>query len=246
MSRKILGIQPVREAIRARAGDISRVFIQREAGPTLEALGRHAVGQSIEVREVDRGELDRMAAGGRHQGVIAEAAELSLTKLAALEVTENTLVAALDGVMDPQNFGAVVRSSVALGATAVMWPEHSSAPLSPSAFRASAGAIEHAILCRVRGLPEAIEELTGRGVTAVALDAQGPTELSELDLVGPVAIVIGAEDKGVRKPVRRACQHTARLPMTGPIGSLNASVAGALALYEVQRQRAARRRAAES
>jgi 23S rRNA (guanosine2251-2'-O)-methyltransferase len=141
--------------------------------------------------------------------------------------------------MDPQNFGAVIRSAVALGATAILWPEHSSAPLSPATFRASAGAIEHAALCRVPALAEALQALASRGVTAVALDAQGTVELRTIDLTGPVVIVIGAEDKGVRRPVRAACQHTARLPMRGPIGSLNASVAGAIALYEVVRQRSA-------
>src|SRR6185503_3678244 len=145
---------------------------------------------------------------------------------------------ALDGVMDPQNFGAVIRSAVALGASAILWPEHSSAPLSPATFRASAGAIEHAVLCRVPSLPEALEALAGRGVAPIALDAHGPVELGALDLTGPTAIVIGAEDKGARRAVRRACRFVARLPMTGPIASLNASVAGAIALYEVARQRA--------
>jgi 23S rRNA (guanosine2251-2'-O)-methyltransferase len=139
--------------------------------------------------------------------------------------------------MDPQNFGAVIRSSVALGASAILWPEHASAPLSPATFRASAGAIEHARLCRVKSLPDALRELGKRGVSAIALDAQGTADLGRLDLTVPVALVIGAEDKGVRKPVRQACQHIARLPMKGPIASLNASVAGAIALYEVARQR---------
>lgn len=126
---------------------------------------------------------------------------------------------------------------MALGASGIVWPEHASAPLTPATFRASAGAVEHAVLCRVPALPEALGALAARGVTAVALDAQGPVELRDLDLRGPVAIVIGAEDKGTRRPVRQACRYTARLPMAGPIASLNASVAGAVALYEVLRQR---------
>ena len=111
------------------------------------------------------------------------------------------------------------------------------APLTPSTFRASAGAVEHAILCRVRSLPGALEDLAARGVTTVALDAQGDVPIDALDLTGPVCLVIGAEDKGVRKSVRHACRFAARLPMTGAISSLNASVAGAIALYEVIRQR---------
>ncbi len=167
------------------------------------------------------------------------APELALVGVEDIAVGPESLMVALDGVMDPQNFGAVLRSAVALGAGAVIWPEHASAPLSPATFRASAGAVEHAVLCRVPSLPGAIEALAARGVTAVALDAQGPVELGEVDLRGPALIVIGAEDKGTRKGVRRACRFTARLPMVGPIASLNASVAGAIALYEVQRQRRA-------
>src|SRR5262249_25432994 len=132
--------------------------------------------------------------------------------------------------------------AVALGASAVLWPEHASAPLSPATFRASAGAVEHAVLCRVPSLPDALHALAQRGVIAVALDAQGPVELGDLDLRGPVAIVVGAEDKGTRRSVRQACKHTARLPMAGPIASLNASVAAALALYEVLRQRRSTRK----
>ena len=237
MGRAIFGIQPVREAIRVHGGELERIFVQQSGGPTLEGLIRFAEGRGVTVELVSRGDLDRRAAGGRHQGAIALAPELRLVSLESLEIGPAALFVALDGVMDPQNFGAVIRSAVALGATAILWPEHSSAPLSPATFRASAGAIEHAALCRVPQLAEALQALAARGVTAVALDAQGTVDLGTLDLRGPVVIVIGAEDKGVRRPVRAACQHTARLPMRGPIGSLNASVAGAIALYEVARQR---------
>jgi len=239
VSRAVFGLQAVREAIRAHGERVERVLVERDGGPKLEALARFAEGRGIPVEMTPRGELDRRAAGGRHQGAFALAPELALVGVEELEIGPASLVVALDGVMDPQNFGAVLRSAVALGAGAVIWPEHASAPLSPATFRASAGAVEHAVLCRVPSLPGAIEALAARGVTAVALDAQGPVELSEVDLRGPAMIVIGAEDKGTRKGVRRACRFTARLPMVGPIASLNASVAGAIALYEVQRQRRA-------
>ncbi len=238
MSRTILGIQPVREAIRVHGSELERVLLQRRGGPALEALMRYAQGQGIPIDFAESGELDRLASGGRHQGVIAIAPELSLCPLASIPRGPGSLTVVLDGIMDPQNFGAIVRSAVALGATAILWPEHSSAPLSPATFRASAGAIEHAMLCRVRSLPDALQDLAASGVSAIALDAQAEHEISALDLRGPVAIVIGSEDKGVRKPVRRACQYIAKLPMSGPIASLNASVAGAIAFYEVARQRA--------
>ncbi len=153
MSRAILGIQPVREAIRVHGAEIERIFVQQAGGPTLEGLIRFAEGRGVTVELVSRGDLDRRAAGGRHQGAIALAPELRLVPLEALEIGPTTLLVALDGVMDPQNFGAVIRSAVALGASAILWPEHSSAPLSAATFRASAGAIEHAALCRVAALP---------------------------------------------------------------------------------------------
>jgi 23S rRNA (guanosine2251-2'-O)-methyltransferase len=240
VSRLVLGIQPVREAIRAHGHTVEQLLVERGDNPKLAALARFATDQGIAVEERTRGELDKLAAGGRHQGVVAFAPDLRLHRLDDLDVGPTSLLMALDGVMDPQNFGAVIRSAVALGARGILWPEHASAPLSPATFRASAGAIEHARLCRVPSLPDALEALAQRGATAIALDAQGPTELGALELTGPVVIVVGAEDKGVRKPVRRACRHTARLPMSGAIGSLNASVAAALALYEVVRQRQAR------
>jgi 23S rRNA (guanosine2251-2'-O)-methyltransferase len=216
---------------------VERVFVERGAGPKLDSLARFAEGKGIPVETIARSDLDRRAAGGRHQGAMALAPDLALVGVADLPIGPTSVVVALDGVMDPQNFGAVIRSAVALGGSAILWPEHASAPLTPATFRASAGAVEHAVLCRVPSLPEALEALAARGVTAVALDAQGTVTLGEIDLRGPVAIVIGAEDKGTRRPVRRACRYTARLPMAGPIGSLNASVAGAVALYEVLRQR---------
>ncbi len=237
MSRLVFGLQPVREAIRVHGARLERVVIEQSASPKIEALGRFAEGRGIQVETMSRGELDRQTGGGRHQGAVAIAPDLRLRSLADLPIEPTSIIVVLDGIMDPQNFGAIVRSSVALGATAIMWPEHASAPLSPAMFRASAGAIEHAALCRVASLPEALRSLAERGVTVIALDAQGQTTLGALTLSGPVAVVIGAEDKGARRTVLRACHHVARLPMAGPIGSLNASVAGALALYEILRQR---------
>ena len=169
--------------------------------------------------ELRVGELDQLVADARKPGA---------------------LVVILDGVTDPQNFGAVIRSAVALGATGIAWAEHGAAPLSPATFRASAGAIEHARLYRTRGTLDTVRALGDVGVTTIALDAGGPSELAALDVDGPVALVVGAEDKGPRPAVRKACSHLARLPMRGPIDSLNASVAGALAVYEVVRKRESR------
>jgi 23S rRNA (guanosine2251-2'-O)-methyltransferase len=242
-ARVVCGLQPVREAIRTQGAALERVVVEaagREPSPQLEALARFARDHGAVVERLARADLDRIAQGVRHQGAIAFAPPLAIRALEDVDVdAPATLVVALDEVQDPQNFGAVVRSSVAMGATAVVWPEHRSAPLSAATFRASAGAIEHATLCRVTSLAPALEDLRARGVTVVGLDATGGVSIDRVDLARPVALVVGAEDKGLRRTVKRACDVLARLPMPGPIGSLNASVAVAIALYEVVRQRGA-------
>ncbi len=231
-------MQPVREAIRAHGAALERVLVENQKdAPQLEALARFAGDQGAKVERVPRGQLDKMADGARHQGAIALAPELTLTPLDAVAARENGLVVALDELEDPQNFGAIVRSAVAMGA-AVMWPEHRSAPLSPATFRASAGAIEHATLCRVPNLAEALSRMAEGGATVVGLDAGADKAIDAIDLTGPVVLVVGAEGKGLRRGIKKLCTTLARLPMDGPLASLNASVSAAIALYEARRQRA--------
>jgi 23S rRNA (guanosine2251-2'-O)-methyltransferase len=239
--RLICGLQPVREAIRKHGAALGRVLVESGGtvpSPQLDALARFARDQGAVVERPARSELDRLAHGIRHQGAIAFAPGLQVTRLHELALGDLPLVVALDELQDPQNFGAIVRSSVAMGATAIVWPEHSSAPLSPATFRASAGAVEHATLCRVSSLPHALEELAAKGLAVVGLDMAGESTLDRVDLNQPVVLVAGAEGKGLRKTVKRACGTVAKLPMAGPIGSLNASVSVAIALYEAVRQRA--------
>ncbi len=242
MSRLVCGLQPVREAIRARGGELEKVLVARGAGDLaqLDAVARFAKDHGVTVERVARVELDRLARGARHQGAIAFAPDLRLASLEDVVTDGSALVVALDELQDPQNFGAIVRSSVALGATAVLWPEHRSAPLSTAMFRASAGAVEHATLCRVPALPEALAALKAAGLMVVGLDMNGTESIDRVPLEGGVVLVIGAEGKGLRKPVKNACDRIARLPMHAAIASLNASVAAGIALYEVARQRAAR------
>jgi 23S rRNA (guanosine2251-2'-O)-methyltransferase len=190
------------------------------------------------VDRVARSELDRASGGVSHQGVAAWAPPLRIVELPAVLAGRAPLVAlALDGIQDPQNFGAVVRSAVGIASAAVIWGEHGSAPLSTATFRASAGAIEHAVLCRTRSLTTALAELAAEGVRVVGLDAQGALPLWEVDLTAPTALVLGSEHEGLGRGVRRACTELARLVTTRGVGSLNASVAAGIALYEVMRQR---------
>jgi 23S rRNA (guanosine2251-2'-O)-methyltransferase len=237
--RLVCGLQPVREAIRVHGARLGRVVVASGGSPQLEALARFASDQGAKVERASMRDVDRMARGARTQGAIAFAPELQLVGLASLALPKDAVVLALDEIEDPQNFGAIVRSAVALGATAVLWPEHHSAPLSAAMFRASAGAVEHATLCRVSSLPSALEELKESAVTVIGLDASADRELCDHDLSAAICFVVGAEGKGLRKGVKRACDALAKLPMRGPVASLNASVAAAIALYEVARQRSA-------
>jgi 23S rRNA (guanosine2251-2'-O)-methyltransferase len=230
----------VREAIRAHGAALERVLVlAQKNAPQLDALARFAKDHGANVERVSRADLDRLSKGAHHQGAAAFAPELTLVPLSAIAASTNgpALVMALDELEDPQNFGAIVRSAVAMGATAVLWPEHHSAPLSPATFRASAGAVEHATLCRVANLPEALAALDATGLGVVGLDASADASIDAIDLRPPTVLVVGAEGKGLRKSVKRACKSLARLPTQGPVAALNASVSAAIALYEARRQR---------
>ena len=239
MSRLVTGLQPVREAIRVHGERLERVLVEDKGGPQIDAVARFAEGRGAKVTRVSRGELDRASKGARHQGAIAYAPDFSLVPVEVLaeELTETSIVVALDELEDPQNFGAVIRSAVAMGASAILWPEHHSAPLSPATFRASAGAVEHATLCRVTSLPKALERLRETGARVIGLDANADKLIADVAMEGAVVLVVGAEGKGLRKLVKGACTDLAKLPMTGTIDSLNASVAAGIALYEVVRRR---------
>lgn len=227
-TRIVYGLQPVREAIKVHGSKIDRALIDVSSKP-LEALARYAKHQGIEVETCNRGRLDKETRNGMHQGALVFAPPLNMVEI---EQVNPSLVIALDGIEDPQNFGAVIRSSVALGASAVLWPEHHSAPLSPATFRASAGAIEHATLCKVPALPEALEILRARGAQILGLDMDGEKEIQTIEPTPMIVLVAGAEGRGLSRPVKAIVERV-RLPMRGPIASLNVSVAVGIALYAV-------------
>jgi 23S rRNA (guanosine2251-2'-O)-methyltransferase len=234
----VLGLQPVREAIRRHGAALHEVLIDERGSPKLDALARFASDQGVSaVRRVGRSVLDQHARGVSHQGAAALAPELALVELEALVRDPALAAIALDEIQDPQNFGAVVRSAVALGGAAVLFGEHASAPLTPATFRASAGAVEHARLCRVRSLTGALGALVTEGVSVVGLDASAPLRLAEVDLRGPAVLVLGSEGEGLGRAVRRACTTLASLGTPTFVDSLNASVAAGIALYELANQR---------
>ena len=236
--RLVVGLQPVREAIRVHGSGISSVLVDSRPQPQLAALARFAQDQGIaRVERVRRSALDRMSGGTSHQGAAAWAPPLSFTSLSDILPRPDLLAVALDQIQDPQNFGAVLRSGVVLGRAPIIWGEHSSAPLSAATFRASAGAVEHATLCRTRSLAGALGQAADRGIQVVGLEPRAKQLLHEVRLTGPTILVIGSEHQGLGRAVKRRCTELASLTPPGPVDSLNASAAAALALYEAVIQR---------
>jgi 23S rRNA (guanosine2251-2'-O)-methyltransferase len=236
--RLVVGMQPVREAVRRHGKALHEVLIDQRDSPKLEALARFATDQGVpRITRLPRAELDQLSQGVAHQGAAARAPELELLPFETLAGDPALMGLALDSLQDPQNFGAVVRSAVALGGAAIIWGEHASAPLTTATFRASAGAIEHARLCRVPSLHEALATLVAQGVTVVGLDPTAPKRLAELDLRGPTVLVLGGEGEGLGRAVRRSTTALAALGGLASIDSLNASVAAGIALYEALSQR---------
>jgi len=245
--RAVYGVNPVRELFRAGAEGLAELWLveggdRERAFAELARLGREA---GAKVRLAPRGKLDRVAGTTRHQGVVAVVADYRYREVedlleAARARGEPPLLVALDGIEDPQNLGAIVRSAHALGAHGVVIPRDRAAGVTPAAAKASAGAVEHCPLARVVNLARAVESLREAGLWAVATASDAGRSLEEVDLSGPLLLVVGGEGQGIRPLVRRSCDEAARIPMAGRVGSLNASAAAAVCLYEAARQRRGR------
>jgi len=245
--RVVYGVNPVRELLRAGGEGLAELWLAEgaERPRAFSELERLARERGAKVRTAPRPRLDRLAGGAAHQGVVAVVADYRYRDVedllaAARERDEQPLLVVLDGVEDPQNLGAVVRSAHALGAHGVILPRDRAAGVTPAAAKASAGAVEHCPVARVANLSRTLELLKEAGVWSVAAVPDGDRALREVDLAGATALVVGGEGEGVRPLVRRTCDFTARIPMAGRLGSLNASAAAAIALYEAARQRAER------
>jgi 23S rRNA (guanosine2251-2'-O)-methyltransferase len=241
------GRRPVLEALRA-GRPVQRLVVAAggaERG-TLGELLALAAKRGVPVETVPRSALDAQAETGAHQGVVALVAPvqpIELDELLAIPLGggEPPFFLALDGVEDPRNLGALARSAGAAGCHGMIVPRHRSAPLSAVAVKASAGALEHVPVAEVPNLTRALERLRASGLWCIGLDADAPASLFEVDLVDePVCVVVGGEGRGLHRLVRETCDVLVNIPMAGQVESLNASVAGALALFEVRRRRGIR------
>jgi 23S rRNA (guanosine2251-2'-O)-methyltransferase len=208
----------------------------------LEQIVLHATNLRIPIVEVEGGTLTALAGFDGHQGVALVVpprvyAALDDILARAIERGEPPFVLALDSLEDPQNVGTLLRSAEAAGIHGVIFPSHRQAPLTPAAVKASAGAVEHLLLCPVDDLAAALADLHVRGLRVVGAEADAPLTAREADLRGPLVIVVGSEGQGLGPAVRRRCDLLMRIPMRGAIGSLNAAVAGSILLFEAVAQR---------
>lgn len=236
----LYGRNPVLEAL--RDGRVTELLVARGVE---EAFVRDLKAYDVRVRFAPRIELDQLAGTTQHQGVLAEVEDLAWASVDAIldraeARGEDLLVVLLDGITDPRNFGAIIRSAEVLGAHGVVVEERRSAPLSPVVAKTAAGATSHLPVAQTKNLPRLIDQLKQGGVWVYGAAGEAAQDVARVDLSGKVALVIGAEGEGLRRLVREKCDGLLSIPTRGQVQSLNASVAAGILLYEAARARGPR------
>ena len=242
----IYGINPVLEALRARR--VTTLRVSPRADNRVRQIEQLAAEQGVTVRRVSADEIERAAGGpaSRHQGVVAEVGDagpgagvMDLEDLIA-GAAAAPLVVVLDGIEDPHNLGAILRSVDAAGADGIVRQSRHAAPLGGAAAKASAGAVAHVRVAEVVNIARSLEALKEAGIWTVGLAGDGPTRYDQIDYTLPTALVVGSEGTGLRRLVRERCDWVVSIPMGGHVQSLNVSVAAAVVLFEAVRQRRSR------
>jgi 23S rRNA (guanosine2251-2'-O)-methyltransferase len=229
------GIHPIAEALRARRPLERLVVAQGAGGPRLQEIIDMARRASVPVRFEPRAALDRLAGSSAHQGVLALGAARPYAGLD--QAAACNLVVVLDGVEDPHNLGAIIRTAHAAGAGAVVIPERRAATLTDVVAKAAAGALEYLPVTKVTNINRTLEELKDRGFWIYGLDQRGAETYDRVGFATPTALVFGGEGQGLHEQVRRHCDALVRIPMEGRISSLNVSVAAGVVLFEWKRRR---------
>ena len=234
----VYGINPVMEAL--RAGRVTALRVGDRGGDRMRELLALANQRGVKVQRVPADVLGRLAKGGVHQGVVADV-EDAATDYSVAELVRGAagapLIVVLDGIEDPHNLGAILRTADAAGVDGIVMQNRRSAALGGAAAKASAGAVAHVKIAEVVNIARAIEELKELGVWTIGLAGEAATSYEAIDFTMPSAIVLGAEGTGLRRLVRERCDHLASIPMAGQVGSLNVSVASGVVLFEAVRQR---------
>ena len=243
----VFGFHAVDAVLRERPGDIHSLHVlAKRSDKRIEKVVAKASGRNIPVEKLDRAALDQMVRGGRHQGVIArveESARVEASSLAGIiEASEQPLILVLDGIQDPHNLGACLRTADAAGVDAVVIPKRNAAGVTPTVRRIAAGAAESVPVIAVSNIARTLEEMGQAGVWMTGTDDDADSTLYDVELTGPTAIVFGAEENGMRSLTRQHCDRVVSIPMAGAVESLNVSVAAGVVLYEVVRQRRRKKR----
>lgn len=238
----LYGLHPVEEAIRAGSGRLDRISIARERRDAkLDRLASLARSAGIRVSTEPRDQLTRTAKTDAHQGVVAylrDRAFLTIEDLLAPSPTgESRFFLALDGLEDPHNLGALLRTADGAGVDGIILPERRSAPITATVAKTSAGASEHVRIARVTNLVRALEQMKKANIWVVGVDERGTPDYTDFDFSIDCVLVLGREGAGLHDLVKKTCDHLLRIPMAGKVSSLNVSVAGAVVMYEAMRQR---------
>ena len=244
--QRVYGLHAVRALVERRPEAVVSATILADASGPLEDLARELLKHRVPVERVRRPELDRLCDGASHQGVVVEvrgAAEMDIGDFEDLVVQRGRAIRllVLDGVEDPRNLGACLRTADAAGIDAVVVPKAHSAPLTAAAIKAATGAVETVPLVRAPNLARTLTWLKEAGVWVVGADAGAPQSLYAAKLAPPVALVLGGEGRGLRRLTRDTCDELVSIPMAGAVASLNVSVATGIVLFELLRQASARR-----
>jgi 23S rRNA (guanosine2251-2'-O)-methyltransferase len=239
----LYGIHPVVEALKAGRRDFFEVYISKDKiSKRLEKVVAFAESRKIPIKKVKLQQLKSMAGTDMHQGIGVKASIYPLAEISDIvdnskSADANHFLLLLDNVLDPHNLGAIIRTALCVGIDGIVIPRDRSASPTPAVSKASAGALEHVFLARVTNMVDTIKALKKKGVWIAGMDMAADRSIFSTDFTGSIAIVIGGEEKGIRPLVKKHCDFLISIPQIGGINSLNASVAGAVVMYEAFRQR---------
>ena len=243
MAQIIYGIHPVKEALKSSHLQFQKILIgTQKPSPSLQSILNVASERQIPIAFATQGTLEQMVRGGVHQnivGIIKETPFVDIGEILSRWKNEGTkgLFLILDGIQDPQNFGALIRTALGCGVHGMIIPKDRAVGITPGVVKASAGAVAHMQIARVINIARTIDQLKEEGIWVYGASGEAKDLIYHLDLNIDLAIVIGAEGKGIRPLVKKKCDRLFSIPMKGPISSFNASVSGGMILYEVMRQR---------
>lgn len=241
--RIIYGINPVSEALKSHPEYFKDILIASgRTGHAAEKIKKLAEGHGIKCRVVEKNEIENLAQTPHHQGVVGILAEFKYADIEDIverwkSSGEKGLILILDCIQDPQNLGSLIRTADAAGAHGVIIPKDRAAEVTPAVVKASAGAVEHMLISRVTNITDTILKLKEAGLWIIGIEAGSKQDIYSFDMNADIAIVIGSEGKGIRRLVKERCDVCLSIPMKGSISSLNASVAGGIALFEAVRRR---------